>query len=436
MRAGISAYTNTLNFLYSQLPMFQRVGSAAFKKGLGNTLNLLEVTGNPQLYYPCIHVAGTNGKGTVAHMLAACLTAAGFRTGLYVSPHYRDFRERIKIDGKMISRQDVVGFVRQIRADLDRIKPSFFEMTVVMALDTFARYDIDIAVIETGLGGRLDSTNVISPLVSVITNISYDHMSMLGNTLPKIAREKAGIIKKDVPVVIGEYQHKVAQVFTSTAARRNAALSFADRKLKSVLLRDSLESQEYRVMDRGGNIHFDKLKVGCSGPFQAANLITALHTLRVLGNAHPRFLLRDHQIKKGMLHIRKLSGYMGRWQTLGKKPLILADSAHNAAGLSITLKKIKGVGFPELHFVLGFVNDKDLDAILTLFPKDAKYYFCKPDIPRGLDTFELKVIAEIYGLVGEEYTSVRNAMKAAKRAAAKEDLIFAGGSTFVVAEVI
>ncbi len=431
----MSAYQESLSFLYSRLPMYQRVGNIAFKKGLGNTLSLLESLGQPQLQYPCIHIAGTNGKGTVSHMIAACLTAAGFKTGLYISPHYRDFRERIKIDGKMIPMRDVVEFVNRMESVIERVRPSFFEMTVAMAFDAFARHRVDIAVIETGLGGRLDSTNVIKPLVSVITNISFDHMAMLGNTLPKIAREKAGIIKPNTPVVIGEYQSIVAPVFKAVAEKRKAALTFADRKLRATLVTESMQTQVYNVADRT-SVGFKNLEIGCSGPFQSANLITALHALDILGKTNKTYLLREAQIRKGLRGIVKYAGYQGRWHVLGNKPLILADSAHNEGGLSIILERIKSFKHSQKHFVIGFVNDKDLDSVLGLFPTDAYYYFCRPDIPRGLNSLELKAIAEMYGLLGKSYSSVRGALKAAKRAAGKDDFVFVGGSTFVVAEVL
>ncbi|HLF65491.1 MAG TPA: folylpolyglutamate synthase/dihydrofolate synthase family protein [Saprospiraceae bacterium] len=432
----MSAYRETLSFLYSHLPMYQRVGSVAFKKGLGNTRALLESLGQPHLQYPCIHIAGTNGKGTVSHMLAACLTAAGFRTGLYISPHYRDFRERIRIDGKMVPKRDVVEFVTQLRPVIEMVRPSFFEMTVAMAFDAFARHDVDIAVIETGLGGRLDSTNVIKPLLSVITNISFDHMAMLGNTLPKIGYEKAGIIKKNTPVVIGEYQSKVAPVFKSVSKQRKAPITFANRKLHAELVHDSLNEQIYNVSDRKGLVFYERLRIGCAGPFQSANLITSLQALHVLGQVSGTYALTEVQIRKGFGDIRALSGYQGRWQVLGKNPLILADSAHNPGGLSIILDRIRTFAHPQKHFVIGFVNDKDLDSVLGLFPADASYYFCRPNIPRGLETVQLKAIAEMYSLEGQIYSSVRKALNAARRAAKRTDFIFVGGSTFVVAEVI
>ena len=432
----MSAYQDTLNFLYSQLPMYQRLGAPAFKKGLGNTRTLLKIVGDPHRKFPCIHIAGTNGKGTVAHMLAACLTAAGFRTGLYVSPHYRDFRERMKIDGQLIPEKTVVEIVRTMRPAIDAINPSFFEMTVALAFAAFEWHQIDIAVIETGLGGRLDSTNVVSPLLSVITNISFDHMNMLGNTLPKIAREKAGIIKKNTPVVIGEYQSAVAPVFRKTARRLHAPLSFASRHLKTECMRGTWETQTYDVFDRNDLCLYAALKIGCAGPFQSVNLVTTLHALAVLGKTSQRFNLEEVQIRTGLRKIRELTGYRGRWQLLGKEPVTLCDSAHNAAGVALTLKALQGKQFARRHFVIGFVNDKDLDPVLSQFPADGRYYFCRPDIPRGLDVLELHAIAELYGLRGKSYKSVAGALKAARRNAGKHDLIFIGGSTFVVAEVI
>jgi dihydrofolate synthase/folylpolyglutamate synthase len=416
--------------------MYQRVGAPAYKKGLGNTRALLKAVGNPHRGLPCIHIAGTNGKGTVAHMLASCLTAAGFKTGLYVSPHYKDFRERMKIDGKLIPKMDVVAIVDQMRPAIESVKPSFFEMNVAMAFRAFAHQGVEIAVIETGLGGRLDSTNVIKPLLSVITNISFDHMSMLGNTLPKIAREKAGIIKLNVPVVIGSYQRSVAPVFKRVAARRNAPISFASKQVKVMLKRETWESQAYDVHFRNGDTGMEDLRIGCAGPFQRDNLCTVLQALRVLGQVNDRYHISDQHVRRGLKDIRTLSGYQGRWQILGKRPLIMCDSAHNEAGLAVTLGKLNARTFRSRHFVLGFVNDKDLDGVLSQFSRNGIYYFCRPDIPRGLGAMELSAIAELYGLKGKYYSSVRNALAAATRAAHVNDLIFVGGSTFVVAEVL
>ncbi len=430
------AYSDTLDFLYRQLPMYQRVGHVAFKKGLGNTRALLKALGNPQDTFPCIHIAGTNGKGTVAHMLASCFTAAGFRTGLYVSPHYKDFRERMKIDGALIAKSEVVKIVSQMRPTIEAIHPSFFEMTVALSFAAFANHQVDIAIIETGLGGRLDSTNVVLPILSVITNISYDHMAMLGNTLPKIAREKAGIIKRNTPVVIGEYQDAVSAVFRTVALKRHAPLSYAGKTLRAVCTMDTFEKQAYDVFDKRGNPVYRKLVIGCSGPFQKRNLVTTLHALDVAGAADARYALKPAQIRMGLKNIRVFSGYQGRWQVLGKKPLVLCDSGHNAAGLAITLAHLHKLKYPQKHFVIGFVNDKDLDSVLGLFPKDGRYYFCSPAIPRGLDSMELQAVAELYGLEGKRYSSVRAALNAARQAARSADCIFIGGSTFVVAEVV
>jgi dihydrofolate synthase/folylpolyglutamate synthase len=416
--------------------MYQRVGAPAFKKGLGNTRALLKAVGNPERNFPCIHIAGTNGKGTVAHMLASCLTAAGFKTGLYVSPHYKDFRERMKINGKLIPKQDVVEIVDEMQPVIEVVKPSFFEMTVAMAFSAFARHEVQIAVVETGLGGRLDSTNVIKPILSVITNISFDHMSMLGNTLPKIAQEKAGIIKRNIPVVIGEYQRTVAQVFRQTAIKRKAPISFASKKLSAIQLRETWEKQTYDVLSTKGDAVYSGLRIGCAGPFQGHNLVTSLHAIQTLARIDPRFELNDQHVRAGLLDMKKLSGYQGRWQILGKQPLVICDSAHNAGGLELTLGKLLAKRFNTRHFVLGVVNDKDLDGLLSQFPQDGKYYFCRPDIPRGLGAVELSAIAELYGLHGKCYQSVRKALAAAKRAAGTKDLIFVGGSTFVVAEVL
>jgi len=436
-------YKQTLEFLYAQLPMFQRIGPAAFKKDLTNTLALCEHLGNPQHRFRSIHVGGTNGKGSVSHLLAAVLQAAGLKTGLYVSPHYKDFRERIKLNGQYIPRKAVVDFVRKNRETIEQIQPSFFELCVAMAFDYFARQRVDVAVIEVGLGGRLDSTNVITPVLSVITNISYDHQNMLGNTLPEIAAEKAGIIKPGVPVVIGETHPESAPVFLRRAVELGASITFAD--------------QQYRVTDKqvpGGDAAvfevekdgarlFDQLEAGVSGPFQSKNLATvlsALDTLQSLGFPTSQSMLRE-----GLKNVRAYTRFIGRWQIIGTHPTILCDSAHNEAGLKMVFENQQTPNSPlqrtlknggRLHIVTGFVNDKEVDGILNIFPTEARYYFAKANIPRGLEAKVLQEKAGKTGLHGRAYSSVRNALKAAKRTAMPEDLILVVGSIFVVAEVI
>ncbi|MBP6827391.1 MAG: bifunctional folylpolyglutamate synthase/dihydrofolate synthase [Saprospiraceae bacterium] len=467
-------YRETLDFLYAQLPMYHRIGPAAFKKDLTNTLALCEYLGNPHLKFRSIHVGGTNGKGSVSHILAAVCQAAGLKTGLYISPHYKDFRERIKVNGQYIPRAGVVDFMTQHRAAIERIQPSFFELCVAMAFDHFAREQVAVAVIEVGLGGRLDSTNVITPLLSVITNISYDHVNMLGDTLPQIAFEKAGIIKPGIPVVIGETHPESAPVFLKKASETGSEIVFADQhfEVREVTGKEQSiisESTVYNVF-KNKKLFLENLKVQAAGPYQARNLATALQAVEMLavpavpadlsavfsaaeaaGTRHfglPGFSAAKAAgtVREGLARLKGLTRFMGRWQVIGRHPTVLCDSAHNEAGLRSAFENINRHMAPEiqntkhetrhLHVVTGFVNDKDVDHVLGLFPPYARYYFAKADIPRGLEAAVLKEKAAGHGLKGKSYTSVKNALKAARRAAAPEDLIVVTGSIFVVAEVL
>lgn len=428
-------YKETLEYLYAQLPMFQRIGPAAYKKDLGNTLALCEHLGNPHTKFASIHVGGTNGKGSVSHILAAVCQASGLKTGLYISPHYKDFRERIKINGAYIPRKRVVEFVERNRAKIEEIQPSFFELCVAMAFDHFAREKVDIAVIEVGLGGRLDSTNVITPLLSVITNISYDHTNMLGDTLPQIAFEKAGIIKPGVPVVIGETHPESAPVFIQKAADTGSSIVFADQHFQVVLKKEyNWQSSVYDVY-KAGKPYLKNLEVEAAGPYLEKNLVTAIQALTGNGADLLPGLSPDN-IRQGMKHLKSLSRFQGRWQVIGQNPVILCDSAHNEAGLKQIFDAVKKMPYPRIHIVTGFVNDKDVEKVLTLFPREARYYFAKANIPRGLEATLLGEKAAKHGLTGKAYISVRNALKAARRAARPEDLILVTGSIFVVAEVI
>lgn len=426
-------YQETLDFLFSQLPMYQRQGAPAFKKDLTNTLALCEMLDNPHQKFKSIHIAGTNGKGSVSHMLASVFQSAGYKTGLYTSPHLRDFRERIKINGELIPEQSVIEFVENHRSDFESIKPSFFEMTVALAFDHFAKNEVDIAIIETGLGGRLDSTNVVTPELSVITNIGYDHQQFLGGTLPEIAGEKAGIIKPNVPAVVGEFQQKVAEVFEGKARKTNSRLRFANREWetrKQVLEDDRLEMHLR---------HYDgpELEVvsELSGPHQAKNLITTLEVVRTLSDAGWN-LTREH-FKTGINSVVQKTGLLGRWQVLQRDPLVIADTAHNREGLEPNLKRLLSNRKPEqLHFVWGMVNDKDVWKTLEMLPKESNYYLCKPDVPRGLDMEILRKAADDTELNNASFSSVLNALEAAKREAEQDDIVYVGGSTFVVAEVV
>ncbi len=429
-------YRDTIDYLYRQLPMFQRVGPVAYKKDLTNTLALCEHLGNPQHRFRSIHVGGTNGKGSVSHMLAAICQAAGLKTGLYISPHYKDFRERIKINGKYIPQRRVVEFVQNNLDQIEAIQPSFFELCVAMAFDHFARERVDVAIVEVGLGGRLDSTNIITPLLSVITNISYDHQNILGDTLPEIAGEKAGIIKPGIPVVIGETQPESAPVFEKKAIEMGAPIIFADRHFEAVEQDASnWKSNHYRVFKNKKN-YLENLEVDAAGPFQARNVATVLQAWEVLQSTDLPKMPDSAALRTGLARLRSLTGFMGRWQIIGSEPTVLCDSAHNEAGLRMAFERILTMPFRRLHIVTGFVNDKEVAKVLGYFPEKARYYFAKANIPRGLEATLLREKAAGFGLQGRAYTSVRNALKAARRAAEPEDLIVVIGSIFVVAEVL
>jgi len=432
-------YQQTLDYLYRQLPMFTRVGASAFKKDLTNTLLLCEKLGNPQHRFKSIHVGGTNGKGSTSHMLAAVLQTAGYKTGLYTSPHLKDFRERIRINGEMIPEKEVVDFVAGQQGNISTIEPSFFEMTVAMAFAYFAQEKVDIAVVEVGLGGRLDSTNVISPLLSVITNIGWDHMNLLGNTLTEIASEKAGIIKRKTPIVIGEYQSEIAQVFTEKAKQENAPLRFASEEWVVQKVEDKEQLFEYlevRVQPSNPTSEFNNsiLKLDLTGSYQLKNLKTVLSGLDEL--RQQQFNISADAVFNALKQVKTLTGLNGRWQILSRQPLIICDTGHNPEGMMEVLKNIAATPYRKLHFILGMVNDKDSSKILPLLPKEATYYFCKPNIPRGLPAADLKQQAEKYHLKGTDFYSVKEALAAAKNKAKNKDLIFAGGSTFVVAEIV
>ncbi|MGH1437591.1 MAG: bifunctional folylpolyglutamate synthase/dihydrofolate synthase [Lewinella sp.] len=427
-------YTETLTFLYEQLPMYQRVGSVAFKKDLTNIRDLLAVLGSPESKFASIHVGGTNGKGSVTHLLGAALQAGGYKTGLYTSPHFKDFRERIKVDGKYVSRKFVVDFVECIQPELSRIRPSFFEITVAMAFQYFAEQKVDIAVVEVGLGGRLDSTNVLAPELAVITNISFDHQQFLGDTLPEIAGEKAGIIKRGVPVVIGETQKATANVFRTKAMELEAPLVFADQLFQARKSKQDLTHSYYQI-SRQNKPYINELAINLHGGYQQLNIQTALAALEVWQmHEADRFLPFD-AIQEGWSNLRALTRFQGRWQLLSDQPRVLVDSAHNEGGLRAIMEQLNTLP-GELHIVMGVVNDKKLDQVLPLFPKGAKYYFAKADIPRGLPAKDLQQTAALFELQGRTYSSVRNALRAAKRAASVEDTIFVGGSIFTVAEVL
>lgn len=426
-------YNETLAYLYRQLPMFQRIGAAAYKADLSNTISLNNIFGNPQNDFPSVHIAGTNGKGSVAHMLASVLQECGYRTGLYTSPHLKDFRERIRIDGIKIEKDFITAFVEKYKNAFEPLKPSFFELTFCMAMLYFRDNNIDIAVVETGMGGRLDSTNTVSPVLSIITNISFDHMQFLGNTLGKIAAEKAGIIKAGVPVVIGETSPETRDVFIDTANRNGAPISFADQQYITEITHKTEEGRIFSIKGKHKSLA-DRLLCPLSGNYQRKNLATVFQAAEILNDTG--WKVETENVKKGIEKVKENTGIAGRWHILGKDPLIVCDMAHNAAGLQAVMEQIKGIPFEKLHAVIGFVNDKDLLGLLTLMPGDATYYFCKPDVPRGLDSNTLFDLAKENGLHGQVYPTVRRALEEAKKNASAEDMIFIGGSTFVVAEVV
>lgn len=428
-------YKQTLDWLFSQLPMYQRIGKAAYKADLDTTIKLLDALGNPQKEFKAIHIAGTNGKGSVSHLAASVLQEGGYKTGLYTSPHLKDFRERIKINGAMIGEDEVVAFIDENKKLIDRIKPSFFEMTVAMAFDFFAKEKVDIAVLETGMGGRLDSTNVSFPVVTVITNIGMDHMQFLGDTKEKIAVEKAGIIKENVPLVIGESQNETRQVFESKAKKKSAPITFADEHFE---LREVQTSGEYSVsydVWKDNQLFLDQLTSPLLGNYQAKNIVTMLQSIDVLNNTSG-FQVDKESIKEGIENVVQNTGFAGRWQVLRTNPLTICDSAHNQEGLQAMVNQINDMKFENLHFILGMVNDKNPESILYILPNNGQYYFCRPDIPRGMDAEELKEKAFKAGLRGEVYGSIMSAFNSALNNAKANDLIFIGGSTFVVAEVV
>ena len=403
-------YQDTLNWMFSQLPMYQRQGKTAFKKDLSNTLKLAEHLNNPENKFKSVHVAGTNGKGSTSHILASVLQEAGYKVGLYTSPHLKDFRERIKINGQEVSKHFVIGFIKRNKDFFEANKLSFFEMTVGMAFDYFAKQNIDIAVVEVGLGGRLDSTNIVIPEVSIITNIGLDHTQFLGDTLEAIAFEKGGIIKPNIPVVIGETQKETAPVFKSLAKSCDSEILFADQLVSEVYKSDLM------------------------GSYQSKNIKTVIQTVKQLQGKG--FKISKKNIKQGLLKVVKNTGLLGRWQILKERPKVVCDTGHNREGLIYVMQQLSNETFESLHIVFGVVNDKDLRSILDLLPKKATYYFCKPNIPRGLDAEELQQTFSSYKLKGRAYKSVNEAYNSALNNARKDDFIYVGGSTFVVAEII
>lgn len=415
--------------------MYQRVGAAAYKKDLSNTLALLEVLQNPHLQLKCIHIAGTNGKGSVSHMIASALQEAGNTCGLYISPHYKDYRERIKINGFYISESFIVDFVAKMKEAIETIQPSFFELTVAMAFDYFAQQKVDYAIIETGLGGRLDSTNVIDPILSVITNISYDHMNMLGNTLPEIAKEKAGIIKFKRPIVIGETQEEVKKVFINKAYEQQSIIYFADKEMQL----NNYHSNEFGEASFDilykNELFIEQLKVDYASSYQQKNIIIACFSLHILKNLGIE--INPSQIKNGFENLKSNTSFIGRWMIIDKQPLTVFDSAHNEAGINELKNQLAQIKYSHLHWIYGAVNDKDLSKIIALLPKEnTTYYLCKPAIPRGLETNELAKYFDTNQLNYQIWESVSTAYQKALSSRNNQDVVLVAGSIFVVAEVV
>jgi dihydrofolate synthase / folylpolyglutamate synthase len=436
MASQLMTYKQTLAYFYSQLPMFHRVGAAAYKADLNNTKAICKMLGNPEKRFRSIHIAGTNGKGSTSHMLASILMESGLKTGLFTSPHLKDFRERIIVNGRKIPKREVTQFIQKHRLSIAEIEPSFFEMTFGLAAWWFAQEKVEIAVIETGMGGRLDSTNVIIPELSIITNIGYDHMQFLGNTLEAIAAEKAGIIKEHIPLIIGESQPETLPIFNEFAKNKNTKLYLADQNYS--FYNKSLTQHRIPLLRidvlRNGKPFLKNVASPLSADYQLKNILTVLQSVELLRQKN--FKIGDNQMKAGIRRVIKNTKLKGRWQTLSTKPLTIADIGHNADGIREVVKQLKTVRYEDLHFVLGVVNDKDVYAMLKLLPVEACYYFCKADIPRGLDAAILAKQARSHGLTGNSYPSVRLAFEAAKLAARANDLVFVGGSAFVVAEAV
>jgi dihydrofolate synthase / folylpolyglutamate synthase len=426
-------YRETLDYLFTRLPLFSRIGAAAYKEDLHNTLALCKYIGDPQKKFKTVHVAGTNGKGSVSHMLAAILQAAGYRTGLYTSPHLKDFRERIRVNGEMIEEEFVIGFTERIIPQIDLLEPSFFEITVAMAFDYFAEKEVDIAIIETGLGGRLDSTNIIVPEIAVITNIGWDHMNILGDSLEKIAAEKAGIIKKDIPIVIGEVLPETLPIFRAIADSKNAPLTIASKKRQALEWKWEKHELVVEVAEEDKTDH-PVYRLDLPGLYQVKNLLTVLEACSIL--QAQGWKISEEQVKIALQNVKKTTGLHGRWEVIHHHPDVILDVAHNEAGIRQLNEQLEITDHHELHIVIGMVNDKDIEKALAMLPKDAHYYFTQASIPRALDKEILLEKARAFGLKGHTHTDVNAALKAALARADARDLIVVCGSVFLVAEVV
>ena len=420
-------YKRAIEYLIEQLPMFQRVGSAAYKDNLDNTIYLDNLYNNPHHSFKTIHIGGTNGKGSVSHMLASVLQSAGYKVGLFTSPHLKDFRERIRVNGRMISKKAVTDFVNNFLKTNNELKLSFFELSVSLAFNYFREKEIDIAVIEVGLGGRLDCTNIITPVVSVITNISYDHVNILGDTLQKIATEKAGIIKKNIPVIIGESQTETDSIFLEKAKKMNSPIVFSDKKYKI----ENTGQASYLAINENTS---EEYKLGLNGIYQQKNLATVLSSVDILNSSGIK--IKKEALLNGLKNVVENTGLQGRWQKIGDHPIIICDTGHNEGGIKYITKQLEMEKYDKLHIVFGIVSDKDITKVLSMLPLKAIYYFCKASVERSLDENILKEKALVYRLSGEAYSTVKDALEAAKNNSSENDMIFVGGSTFVVAEVV
>ena len=422
-------YLETIQYLYASAPMFQNIGAGAYKEGLATTETLDEYFNHPHRNFKTIHIAGTNGKGSTSHSIAAILQSAGYKVGLYTSPHLVDFRERIRVNGKMISEQGVIDFVEKHRGFFEPLKPSFFELTTAMAFKYFADEKVDIAIVEVGLGGRLDCTNIISPCCSVITNISFDHTQFLGKTLAQIATEKAGIIKSNTPVVIGEYVEETRSIFHEIAKKNNSPIYYAQDDSLIISKKTGVYYDSYRIKDYDSELNFE-----LRGLYQEKNLNTILWTIKTINGLG--FEISDAAIWSGLSHVCELTGLMGRWQILNEHPQIVCDTGHNVGGFQYIVPQLLAQSYKQLRFVFGMVGDKDVDAVLSILPTSATYYFTQAKIPRALNAETLKMHALNFGLCGETYPTVSDALKAAVCDADSNDFIFVGGSSFVVADLL
>lgn len=427
-------YNDTLKYLYDRLPMFQRIGASAYKEDLNNTIELMNALGNPEKRFRSIHVAGTNGKGSSSHFIASILRSQGLKVGLHTSPHLKDFRERIKINNEMCSQEYVVEFVERNKAIIEKIEPSFFELAVAMAFEYFAINKVDIAVVEVGMGGRLDSTNIINPLVGLITNISKDHTQFLGTTIESIATEKAGIIKKNCPIVISQTQAQAKETFIAKADAENSPIVFADQYLSADKTNQDSGSLTADII-QSNQIRFKDLQIPLAGDYQQKNILGAIAVIDAL-NKHHDFGISDATIREGIENLNNNFPLLGRWQRLCENPLTICDTGHNEDGLRFVLAQLAKQEYKTLRFILGMVNDKDVDTVLSMLNKDAVYYLCKADIPRGLAVQVLAEKASKAGLTYKECDSVVQALKQAQSESEPGDLVFVGGSTFTVAEVV